>query len=143
MADDKTKPTRFEPPVSDDTEAFWEATRDKRLVLQWCTTCDKAIFYPRAACPGCLGDTLEWRTSAGIGRVHAVSVQHKAANPFMADRVPYAVALVDLDEGVRLMTNIVGCDPEEVTVDMAVSVTWEPLTDGRHLPLFERSGLAD
>lgn len=139
MADDTPTPTRFEPPVSDDTRAFWEATRDKQLVLQWCTSCQKAIFYPRAACPGCLGDALEWRPATGLGRVHAVSVQHKPANPFMADKVPYAVALVDLDEGVRLMTNVVGCEPDDVAVDMAVRVTWEPLTDGRHLPLFEPS----
>ncbi|HUF32763.1 MAG TPA: OB-fold domain-containing protein [Acidimicrobiales bacterium] len=143
MAHDTPTPTRFEPPVSDDTAPFWEATRDKQLVLQWCTSCQKAIFYPRAACPGCLGDTIEWRPATGFGRVHAVSVQHKPANPFMADKVPYAVALVDLDEGVRLMTNIVGCEPDDVAVDMAVRVTWEPLTDGRHLPLFEPSALAD
>jgi uncharacterized protein len=134
---DAPKPTRFEPPESDDTGPYWEATRDQRLVLQWCTHCEKAIFYPRAVCPGCLGDDLEWREASGRGRVHAASVQHKPANPFMADRVPYVVALVELDEGVRMMSNVVGCEPDDVTVDMAVRVTWEALTDGRHLPLFE------
>lgn len=137
---DDARPTRIEPRSSDDTEPFWEATRERRLVLQWCTDCDRAVFYPRAACPHCLGTTLEWRPASGRGRVHAVSVQHKAANPSMADRVPYAVALVDLEEGVRMMTNVVGCPPDDVIVEMPVRVTWEPLSDGRHLPLFEPEG---
>lgn len=130
-------PARFEPAASDDTGPYWEATRHRRLVLQWCTACEEAIFYPRAVCPRCLGDTLEWRESAGTGRVYAASVQHKPANPFMADKVPYVVALIELDDGVRMMSNVVGCEPDDVTVDMAVRVTWEALTDGRHLPLFE------
>jgi uncharacterized protein len=137
------EPTRFEPPVSEDTEPFWDATRERRLVLQWCTRCERAVFHPRAACPRCLGDHLEWRPSAGRGRVHAASVQHRPGNPFMAGRVPYVVALVDLDDGVRMMTNVVDCDPGDVTIDMPVEVTWEPLPDGRHLPLFapaERAG---
>jgi uncharacterized protein len=68
--------------------------------------------------------------------VHAVSVQHRPAHPALADRVPYTVALVDLAEGVRMMSEIVGCPPDSVTIGMAVSVVWEPLSDGRHLPLF-------
>ena len=76
------------------------------------------------------------------GTVHAVSVQHRPANPTMADRVPYAVALVDVDAGdganaVRVMSNVVNCDPLAVAVGDAVTLTWEPLSDGRNLPLFE------
>lgn len=139
MATDETttERTRVEPRPSPETTPFWEATRRQELVLQWCTTCEKPIFFPRVACPHCLGDDLEWRPAAGTGRVYAVSVQHKPGNPLMADRVPYAVAMVELDEGVRMMTNIVGCEPDDVTVDMPVRVTWEELSDGRHLPLFE------
>ncbi len=130
------RPTRVEPPVTDTTEAFWDATRQERLLVQRCDDCDVAIFYPRDVCPTCLGTNLSWTESTGAATVYAVSVQHRPANPFMADRVPYAVALVDLAEGVRMMTNVVGCDPESVTVGQAVTVTWEPLSDGRNLPLF-------
>lgn len=132
----ETQPTRFEPPVTETTEAFWEATRDERLLVQWCASCDEAVFYPREVCPGCLGDDLTWRESAGRATVYAVSVQHRPGNPFMADRVPYAVALVDLDEGIRMMTNVVDCDPEQVTIGQQVAVSWEPLSDGRNLPVF-------
>ena len=128
--------TRLEPPVTETTQAFWDATRDERLLVQWCVPCDTAIFYPREVCPSCLGTELEWRESAGEATVYAVSVQHRAAWPTLADRVPYAVALVDLDEGIRMMTNIVGCDPEDVRVDQRVSVRWEALSDGRNLPVF-------
>src|SRR2546421_3030540 len=119
--------TRFEPPVSEVTQPFWEATRNKELLLQWCTSCSKPIFYPREVCPDCLGSSLEWRPSAGKATVYAVSVQHRPANPMMASRVPYAVALVDLDEGARMMTNVVGCPPDEVAVGMSVQVSWEEL----------------
>ncbi len=133
----KSEVARPEPPTSTLTEPFWEATRSGQLLLQWCRRCERPIFYPRVVCPGCLGDELEWRPSSGTGRVYAVTVEHKPQDPRMAEQAPYAVALVELDEGVRLLTNIVGCDPDKVSVDDAVSVVWEPLPDGRQLPLFE------
>ena len=132
--------TRVEPPQSPAATPFWDATRDRRLVLQWCRHCDRAIHYPRDVCPSCLGDDLEFRPASGRGAVYAVSVMPKAANPTMAERVPYAVALVELPEGVRMMTNVVGVDPAAVTPGLAVQVTWEPLSDGRCLPLFEPVG---
>ena len=101
-----------------------------------CSTCDRVVFYPRAICPGCLGDTLEWRPSRGTGRVYAVTVEQRQLNPRFPLRAPYAIALVDLDDGGRMLSNIVECDPAAVTVGMAVAVTWEPLSDGRRLPQF-------
>ena len=130
-------PGRAEPPVTPEAEAYWDATRDKRLVLPWCKECDRPFWYPRPVCPACLSPNVEWREASGRGEVYAVSVMHRPGNPTMQSRVPYAVALVELEEGVRVMTNIVGVDPGEVKIGMPVSVTWEPLSDGRHLPLFE------
>lgn len=142
MADDTTterrpRPARFEPPTSEVTQPFWDATREKRLLLQWCPACNEAVFYPREACPRCLRLDLDWRPASGRGVVYAVSIQHKAALPGLADRVPYAVALIDLDEGVRLMSNVVGCDIDDVVIGLPVEVTWEPLSDGRNLPQFQ------
>lgn len=117
---------------------FWEATRSQQFLLQFCGRCGVTIFYPREVCPTCLqSDQLAWRESAGQGTVYACSVQHKPANPMMADRVPYVVALVELAEGPRIMSNVVGCDPEAVAVGQSVQLTWEPLSDGRNLPQFE------
>jgi uncharacterized OB-fold protein len=139
--------TRLEPQGSEVSDPFWDATRESRYVVQWCTDCAHPIFYPREVCPTCLSaDALTWRESSGRGTVHAISVQHRPANPTMADRVPYAVALVEVDAGggdgatIRVMSNIVECDPEAVAVGDAVTVAWEPLSDGRNLPVFVPSG---
>jgi len=140
-ATDSTAPvdvarTRFEPPMSEAGEPFWDATRDQRLVLPWCLDCGAPHWFPRDACPFCLRDQIEWREASGHGVVYAVSVMPKPAMPTLADRVPYVVALVDLDEGVRVMTNVIGTEPALVTVGLEVSASWEPLSDGRHLVVF-------
>jgi uncharacterized OB-fold protein len=129
-------PTRFEPPVTDEAEAFWSATERRELVLPWCSKCGQPFWYPRPMCPQCLCPDIEWRPASGRGEVYAVSVMHRPGHPGMADRVPYAVALVDLDEGVRLLTNVVEVDADDVRIGMRVQVTWEPMSDGRNLPVF-------
>ncbi len=135
-----TERTRFEPPVSEEAEPFWAATREKRLVLPWCRSCEHPVWYPRDFCPRDLSTDLEWRPASGRGVVHAASVMPKPGNPAMSGREPYVVALVELEEGVRLMTNVVGGDPWTVAVGDPVHLAWEPLSDGRHLYVFEREG---
>ncbi len=85
---------------------------------------------------------LEWRQASGRGTVYSAVVENRpeAAGAAFSGGQPYCVALVDLDEGVRMLTNVVGCPPEDVRCGLAVSVTWEPLSDGRQLPLFEPGG---
>jgi hypothetical protein len=126
----------LEPPAGEDAAPFWEATRRRQLVLPWCTACQRAFWYPRQVCPTCLGTDVEWRPAAGTGEVYAVSVQHKPGPGRDPDAGPYAVALVELPEGVRLMSNVVGCPPDAVAVGAAVRVAWHPLSDGRNLPQF-------
>ncbi len=128
---------RLEPPQSELTAPFWDATRERRLLVQWCLECDAAVFYPREVCPGCLGERLEWRASPGTGTIHAVTVEHRAQQPGLASLVPYAVVLVDLDEGIRLLSTVVHAAPDQVVIGRRVVVGWEPLSDGRHLPVFE------
>jgi uncharacterized OB-fold protein len=128
-------PGRAEPPVTPTSAPFWDATRDERYLLQFCLDCERAVFFPREFCPHCGGFSLEWRPASGRGTVHAFTVDHKG-NPAIGGGTPFVIALVDLDEGVRVMTNVVGCLPDAVTVGLPVRVTWEPLSDGRKLPLF-------
>jgi uncharacterized OB-fold protein len=125
------------PTSSPESEPFWEATRERRLVLQWCTSCGQPVHYPRSFCPHCSspGSALEWRPASGRGVVHAMTIENRPETTGVESR--FVVALVELDEGVRLMTNVVGCEPDECRIGMAVQVTWEELDDGRHLPLFE------
>ena len=131
--------TRMEPPADPELSTFWEGTKERQLLLPRCTDCGTTFWHPRTTCPACLSDRLEWRPSVGTGAVHAVSVMSRPER--------YAVVLVDLDapegpdgQGVRLMSNAVGIDPDDVTVGMRVRLTWEELSDGRHLWLFEPGG---
>jgi uncharacterized protein len=132
---EKKQPTRIEPPESEDAKPFWDASREGRFVLQWCIDCNKTVFYPRAICPTCFGENLEWREASGTGVVHATSTVHVQANPFQ--QPPYNVSIVETDEGARMMSNVVGIDSHDVTVGMKVQLKWEPLTDGRNLPTWE------
>jgi uncharacterized OB-fold protein len=127
----------FEPPASELTRPFWDATREQRLLIQWCTACDAPVWFPREVCVHCLANALEWREAAGTGSVYAFLVEHRPNLPGVFGDEPYVVALVELDEGPRLMTNVIGCPPSSVAVGQRVRVTWEPLSDGRNLPQFE------
>ncbi|HZB71409.1 MAG TPA: OB-fold domain-containing protein [Acidimicrobiales bacterium] len=134
------EPTRFEPPVTEFTTPFWDATREQRLLLPWCRSCDEPFWFPRETCPRDLSPDIGWRPAEGHGMVHAVSVMPKAANPLMAGREPYVVALIDLAEGVRMMSTVVDRDPWSVGVGDRVVLAWEPLSDGRQLYVFSRDG---
>jgi len=138
--DDSPTVVRMAPPVSPLTEPFWDATRDEKLLVQWCTAHDHAVFYPREACPISLEPTLEWRDATGLGTVYSYTIESKPMNPGLRAMAPYVVALIELDEGVRMLSNVIGCAPEDVSVGMPVRVTWEPLEDGRNLPQFEPRG---
>ena len=127
---------RREPPMSYEARPFWYATREQRFVLPWCAECGVAIWYPRAVCPRCLGDAVEWRGDDGSGTVYAASVHRKPGPGREADDGPYVVVLVDLDAGVRMMSNVIGCPPDDVAAGMRLALAWEPLSDGRHLPVF-------
>jgi uncharacterized OB-fold protein len=132
-------PTRFEPVASPGAEPFWAGTREGRFLLPWCTACGRPHWFPREVCPHCLSPELDWREASGAATVHAVSVMPKPGNPAMAGREPYAVALVDLAEGVRMLSEVAGGDPWTVAIGDAVSLAWEPLTDGRQLPIWQRT----
>jgi len=128
---------RIEPTPTPLSQPFWDATRDRRLLAQRCAMCDRYIWYPREHCPGCLRSELEWVELSGSGAIYTFNVMRKPGNPMMADAVPYVLALVDLDEGVRMTTNIVHVSPEEVRCGQRVSVDWSiQLDDGRCLPTF-------
>ena len=120
-----------------DTEPYWDAAKEKRLVLQQCKDCGKHQFYPRGVCSHCLGSALDWVESRGRGKVHTFTVCHRAPHPGFAADLPFVIAVIELEEGVRMMSNIVGCDPKTVHIDMAVKVVFDPATPEITLPKFE------
>ena len=116
---------------------YWAAAREKRFVLQACNACDVPIMYPRRFCPHCLGDDLEFRPSAGTGKIYSVTVQVAGPPTGFSDRLPYVLAVIRLDEGVQLMSNIVGDDRETAKIGDRVTVDFETAEDGETvLPVF-------
>ena len=110
------------------TAPFWEAAKRHELVCQRCRQCTAWIFYPREQCPACFSTGLEWAPVSGRGRVFAYTIVYQPAHPAFEADAPYTYAIVQLDEGVRMPTNIVGCAVEEVRVDMAVSVVFDDVS---------------
>ncbi|MBX6352530.1 MAG: Zn-ribbon domain-containing OB-fold protein [Thermoflavifilum sp.] len=122
-------------PVEDaDSRPFWEGCREGVLRIQRCASCGRHVFYPRLLCPHCFSDQLSWVEASGAGRIHTYTVVHRAFGPFQAD-VPYVVALVDLDEGVRMMTRILG-DRSSVRIGARVRVEFVEADEGLVLPYF-------
>jgi uncharacterized OB-fold protein len=126
-------------PVPDDvTRPYWESLKQHQMKIQRCPACNLAIFYPRGLCPQCWSSDLVWEPVSGRGTVHALAIVHANRAPGFADEVPYVVALVELDEGVRLMSNVVDVqpDPEHVTVGMPVELVYDDVTEEITLPKF-------
>lgn len=124
-------------PIPDaESRPFWSATLEHRLVMQRCAACGDLVWYPRRRCPRCASDDLPWEELSGAGTIHAFTTVHRPADESFREDVPYVVALVDLAEGARIMTNIVGCDPASLDVGMPVEVVFRPVSDEASLPLF-------
>jgi uncharacterized OB-fold protein len=122
-------------PVPDaDSEPFWKGVSAGELRLQRCDSCDAVVFYPRAVCPRCFGDSLTWFRAAGTATVYSYTVAHRAFGEF-AGQTPFTVALVDLDEGVRMMTRIIGTPPGSVRIGQRVQMEIAQVADA-HLPCF-------
>jgi uncharacterized protein len=118
-----------------DSRPYWEGLAQGQLRIQRCKTCTKAVFYPRAICPHCHSDQLEWIVASGNGTIYTYTVAHQAFGPFAAD-VPFVIALVELEEGARMMSRIIDAPRERVTIGAAVSVTFESIGEELTLPYF-------
>ena len=135
MADGYQGPLPVKQPESD---FYWEKAQAHELWVRKCNDCDKAYFYPRDFCPTCGSRNVEWIQASGRGTLHTFAIVHRAPVPAFRDRVPFVVALVDLDEGARMPTNLIGVepDPSHIQVGMPVEVAFEDLTDEITLPMF-------
>ena len=125
------------PVVDAESQPFWDAAKAHKLVIQQCTGCNQFIFYPRAVCPHCFGDALEWRDVSGEGTIHSFTVARRPAGPAFKDDVPYVIALIDLKEGARMMSNIVTGDVDSVKIGQGVKVVFEDVTGEITLPKFK------
>lgn len=123
------------PTVTPVSEPFWQGATEGRLTYQRCTACDGAVFPPRAHCPHCWAGHLEWRDSAGDGTLASYAAVHRPGHPAFAEIAPYTLALVDLDEGFRMLTRLVDTDGAEPAVGARVRLSMQP-QGGTTLPMF-------
>jgi len=124
------------PRIDEESRGYWEALARHELYFQRCRDCGAKRFYPRALCPACLSSATEWIRASGRGTVYSFTVTHQNQAPGFREELPYVLAIVELDEGVRMMTNVVGCAPDAVRVGMPVQVVFEDVTAEITLPKF-------
>ncbi|WP_028316090.1 Zn-ribbon domain-containing OB-fold protein [Desulfatibacillum aliphaticivorans] len=118
------------------SKTFYEGCKENKLLYQHCKDCGEVIFYPKIVCPACMGTNLDWKESAGKGKIFSFTVAYDFAPPEFASSTPYALAVVNLDEGFSMLTNIVDCDLEKLQCDMPVEVLFDPVTPEITLPKF-------
>lgn len=122
-----------------DTQPFWDGCAQERFLVPHCEDCRAPRWPPGPMCPVCRSTQVRWVESSGRGRVYSWVVVDHPPHPDLADEVPYAVALVDLEEGVRVVGNVSGCEPHALEAGLAVAVCFEALPGGERLPSFRVS----
>lgn len=128
------------PYKSADARPFWAAVAEKRLVLQRCVNCGHIRFPPRHMCPKCWAEETDWITASGRGRVHSFTIVHRAPTPTFQKKAPYVLTIVDLEEGPRMVANILGEDATSVQIGDAVAVTFDA---GSNVPQFKRQSFTE
>ena len=126
-------------PVFDvDGGLFWESCKQHEMSLQQCVACKKFRYPPRSLCPACHSPEAEWKAVSGKGRVYVALVMCRSPGPAWERDVPYNISLIDLDEGVRVWSNVIGCGAEEVKIGDRVEIHYEDVTNNVALPKFRR-----
>jgi uncharacterized protein len=127
------------PEPDDQSAPFWEAAKERRLIIQRCSDCNTYRHPPRPMCPRCLSFNQGWVTASGRATVWSWIIAHPPVLPAFADRVPYNVVVVELEEGVRMIGNLIGVANEDITEGMPVVVDFEDAGEGVVLPQWRRA----
>lgn len=125
------------PEMEFEEKPYWESLKQHAMKIQQCDDCGKRCFLPRTICPHCLSTSLVWKPVSGRGKVYATTTQHHPPSPGFKDDVPFNISLVELDEGVRMMTNVVGCAVQDVKIGMRVEVVYDDVTKDITLAKFK------
>lgn len=127
------------PAVDPDSLAYWAGLRDGVLRLQQCAGCGTVNVYHQAYCRSCGGDKFALKDASGFGAVYSFSIVHRAPGPAFKEDVPYAVALIELDEGPRLISSLIDVDHKYVEIGMRVQLVCTPISEDISLPRFVRA----
>jgi hypothetical protein len=130
------------PVPSPETEVFWDATAEGRLLLPRCRACGYTIWYPRAMCPSCASTDIEWVDASGRGFVYSFTVVRRGEGAYR-ESTPYVLAYVELEEGPRMLTNVVDCAPDGVRIGQPVEVAFHDTGEGHALPRFRPARAED
>jgi uncharacterized OB-fold protein len=125
---DTSPPHRPRPLATPLAEPFWAGTREGKLLIQRCRDCELWRWTPQLACPGCWSEAYDWTEASGRGSLYSYTVVHRSPDPSHF-AVPYVLAVVALDEGPHMLTNLVDCAPEDIRIDMPVEVRFERIDD--------------
>ena len=130
------------PQPTPEAKPYWDGLREDKLMLPRCRQCRRAFFYPRVLCPFCHASDIEWFQASGRGRLYSFEILHQQFNRAFKVKLPCVLAMVELEEGPRLLSNLVGVepDPAKIRCDIPVEVVFEKLTDELTLPLFRPAG---
>jgi uncharacterized OB-fold protein len=118
------------PVVTAEGKAFFDAARQGRFTIPVCTACNRAHWYPRAICPFCASDQMEWREASGKGTIYAFSIMRRV-------KEPYVIAHVTLAEGPTMLTNLVDCDTDKLQIGQPVIVVFQETETGTPVPMFK------
>lgn len=135
-----TTPVKPLPTITDENRPFWDGCAAGELRMQECTACQHIRYPIQPLCPRCLGTEVTWRALSGRGEVFAKVVYHRAFHPAYAPDVPYNLVLVQLEEGPRMYSSVVDSPNDLIEVGDALTVVFEQVADGVHLPRFRRVG---
>ncbi len=131
-----TPPAKPQPRITDCAAPYWQHAKDNKLDLPYCGECDASFYYPRLWCPACFNQDISWKQLSGKGTVYSYSVIYQSPLPSYQEDLPYVLAIIELDEGPRMMANVLNCDVDKVRVDMAVEVVFEARGDMK-IPQFQ------
>lgn len=124
------------PAVTELSEGFWQGVREGRLVIQRCTTCGTLRHYPQPMCPACRALGFDWAPVSGRGEIYSYTIAHRAFHPAWQAHVPYAIATIELDEGVRMVCDLLGTPIEAVRIGARVEVHFEDMPGQGVMPRF-------
>jgi uncharacterized OB-fold protein len=120
----------FPPAVNVETEKFWKAAEQGKLLYGYCLACNEPHYYPRSLCPFCFSSRVEWREASGKATVYSYSIMYRSPTG------PYTIAYVTLAEGPRVLTNLVDCDFKKIAIDAPAKLVWKPSDGGAPVPFF-------
>ena len=133
---ENARPRTDLPTIEEETQVYWDGAREGKLLLAQCTACGRTHHYPRPICPFCWSDEIVQIQASGRATLYTFSTVFMNDLPPFGERLPYVAAMVDLEEGPRLATNMIECDPEDLEVGMKVELVSQPLTDEISAPFF-------